>query len=76
MGLIARFWNWLTASAIAQPRKGHPDLYPIDIDKLAKELNLVVEAKRLGEVSSFAWYLRAAHNRAMNQVAAPLCLLQ
>ena len=50
MGLIARFWNWLTASAIAQPRKGHPDLYPIDIDKLAKELNLVVEAKRLGEV--------------------------
>lgn len=49
MALLARFWNWLTTSAIGKAKKGHPDLYPIDVDKLAKELNLVAEAKRLGE---------------------------
>lgn len=50
MGLLAKFWNWLTTSAKGRPRKGHPDLYPIDVDKLADELNLREEAKRLGTV--------------------------
>ena len=50
MGLLAKFWNWLTTAAKGRPRKGHPDLYPIDVDKLADELNLREEAKRLGGV--------------------------
>lgn len=49
MGVLARFWNWLKTPAKEKTRKGHPDLYPIDVDKLAKELNLVEEARRLGE---------------------------
>lgn len=49
MGLAERFWTWLTASARGAPRKGHPDLYPLDVSKLAKELRLVEEGKRLGE---------------------------
>lgn len=50
MRLLERFWNWLTTSAKGKPKSGHPDLYPIDVDKLAKELNLVEEARRLGEI--------------------------
>jgi hypothetical protein len=49
MGVLAKFWSWLTTSRMRKPGKGHPDLYPIDVDSLAKELNLTVEAKRLGE---------------------------
>jgi hypothetical protein len=49
MGLAERFWNWLTASTSGAPRKGHPDLYPLDVPKLTKELRLVEEGKRLGE---------------------------
>jgi hypothetical protein len=49
MGLLAKFIYWLTSSAKGRPKKGHPDLYPIDVDKLARELHLLEEAKRLGE---------------------------
>lgn len=49
MGLLERLWDWLTSSGSGKPRKGHPDLYPLEVDKLAKELRLVDEAKRLGE---------------------------
>ncbi|WP_156914440.1 hypothetical protein [Cupriavidus sp. amp6] len=49
MGLLARIWDWLTSSGSGKPRKGHPDLYPLEVDKLAKELRLVDDAKRLGE---------------------------
>jgi hypothetical protein len=49
MKFFEMFWNWLTTSAKGGPRKGHPDLYPINVDKLAKELNLIEEAKRLGD---------------------------
>lgn len=49
MAFLRRFWTWLTTATAGKPKKGHPDLYPIEIDKLAKELNLAFEAKRLGE---------------------------
>jgi len=49
MGLLRRLWDWLTSSGSVSARKGHPDLYPIDVDRLAKELRLTDEAKRLGQ---------------------------
>jgi hypothetical protein len=49
MQLAKRFWTWLTTSAVGTPRKGHPDLYPLDVAKLTRELRLVEEGKRLGE---------------------------
>lgn len=49
MGLLDRLWNWLTASRPRKLRKAHPDLYPIDVDRIAKDLQLVEHAKRLGE---------------------------
>jgi hypothetical protein len=48
MGLMARFWQWLTSAGAKKSEKGHPDLYPLDVEKLARELNLNEEAKRLG----------------------------
>lgn len=49
MGLVKKIWSWLTASPTRRPTKGHPDLSPIDVDKLAQELRLHEEARRLGE---------------------------
>lgn len=49
MGVMEQFWKWLTATTSRVPQKGHPDLYPLDVAKLTKEINLVEEAKRLGE---------------------------
>lgn len=49
MGLLERVWNWLTSSGARKPRKAHPDLYPIDVERIAKDLQLVEQAKRLGE---------------------------
>jgi hypothetical protein len=46
--MLQRLWNWLTSSGSRKPRKAHPDLYPIDVDRIAKELRLIEEAKRLG----------------------------
>ena len=48
MELVAQFWNWLTTSPFRAPKKGHPDLYPLDVAKLAKELRVAEEAKRFG----------------------------
>jgi len=47
--MLKRFWKWLTTASNAGSKKGHPDLSPIDVDKIAKELNLVEDAKRFGE---------------------------
>lgn len=49
MGLLERLWNWLTSSGSRKPRKAHPDLYPIDVERIAKDLQLAEQAKRLGE---------------------------
>jgi hypothetical protein len=49
MGLLERVFKWLTSSTNARTGKGHPDLYPIDVAQLTKELNLIEEATRLGE---------------------------
>ena len=49
MGLLKRIEKWLTAASSSHPSKGHPDLYPINVTKLTNELNLLSEAKRLGE---------------------------
>lgn len=49
MGLLEKLWNWLTSSNPRKPRKAHPDLYPIDVERIAKDLRLVEEAKRLGD---------------------------
>lgn len=46
--MLKKFWKWLTATAKREPRKAHPDLRPIDVDKLAEELGLAREAARLG----------------------------
>lgn len=48
MNLLDRIWNWLTSSGGRTPRKSHPDLYPIDIERIAKDLCLDEEAKLLG----------------------------
>lgn len=49
MRLIRKLWDWLTSPSSSAHKKGHPDLYPLDVEKLAQELNIVEEAKRLGE---------------------------
>lgn len=49
MGLVQRLWAWLTSPRSRKPGKAHPDLYPIDIDRLAIELRLAEGARRLGE---------------------------
>ena len=49
MGLLGRFWSWLTASTRGSLDKGHPDLNPLDVDQLIKDLRLAEEGKRLGE---------------------------
>lgn len=48
MVLLRRFGNWLTTPTRRVREKGHPDLYPLDVEKLTKELNLTEEATRLG----------------------------
>jgi hypothetical protein len=49
MTLLKRMWKWLAASSSRAARKGHPDLYPLNVAALAQELNLVDEGRRLGE---------------------------
>ena len=48
MKLLKKFWNWLTTSAKRKPNNQHPELYTIDVDEIALELNLLGEAARLG----------------------------
>lgn len=49
MGLLKNIWKWLTTNGAGKPRKAHPDLYPIDVERIAKDLGLAEQAKRLGE---------------------------
>lgn len=49
MGLLADFRIWLTSAPRSGPKKAHPDLRPIDVPRLARELNLAEDAKRFGE---------------------------
>ena len=48
MGVFAWFKEWATKSNRSVPTPRHPDLHPIDVSKLAQELRLKEEAKRLG----------------------------
>jgi len=49
MGFLTGIWTWLTKAARRRTGSGNPDLYPIDVESLAEELNLLTEARRLGE---------------------------
>lgn len=49
MWLLKWIWKWLRTTGTGKPRKAHPDLYPIDVEQIAKELDLAEQAKRLGE---------------------------
>lgn len=49
MGILHRFKNWLTASKRPIEALGHPDLYPIDIEQITIELDLLEKAKDLGQ---------------------------
>jgi hypothetical protein len=46
--MLKKFLEWLTTSTRRVPKSRHPDLYPIDVNKLAAELNLAEKAARLG----------------------------
>jgi hypothetical protein len=48
MALSERFWSWLTSARTRAPRKAHPDLHPIDVEALTRELDLLGQARRLG----------------------------
>jgi hypothetical protein len=48
MALLQRFWSWLTAPRAPAPRQGHPELRPLDVEALTRELDLLAEARRLG----------------------------
>lgn len=49
MGLWEQVKKWLTSARPGGPRKAHPDLYPIDIERIAQDLQLDEQAKRFGE---------------------------
>ncbi len=49
MGFLKRFWRWFTVGDERRAiGKGHPDLYPIDVAKITRELRLREEGERLG----------------------------
>jgi hypothetical protein len=48
MSVLRKIWDWLKSSRRENQRKWHPDLNPIDIQKISRELNLKSEAQRLG----------------------------
>lgn len=49
MSFLLKIWAWLKSSPRKNGKKWHPDLNPIDIQKISRELNLKVEAHRLGQ---------------------------
>lgn len=49
MGILKWLKEWLTTSKKPSEGLGNPDLHLIDIEEIAKELNLLNEAKALGE---------------------------
>jgi len=48
MGLLEKLWNWLTTSSRGTAGDERPDPHPIDVEKIAKQLDLTEEARRLG----------------------------
>ena len=48
MSFLRKIWDWLKSSRREIHRNWHPDLNPIDIQKISRELNLKSEAQRLG----------------------------
>lgn len=49
MSLFARWFQWLLVKPASVERSGSPALTPIDTDRIARELDLEQEARRLGE---------------------------
>jgi hypothetical protein len=49
MGILRRFWDWLTGKSRRGIGPRNPDLYPIDVDQLSRELRLAEKAERLGK---------------------------
>ena len=49
MGLLRNFWGWLVASRRSTEPDEHPDINPLNLEDLKKELHLAEDAKRLGE---------------------------
>ena len=47
MSFLRKIWDWLKSSRREIHRNWHPDLNPIDIQKISRELNLKSEAQRL-----------------------------
>jgi hypothetical protein len=48
MGFLSKLWNWLRSGSATRSKRWHPDLNPIDIQKISGDLNLKFEAHRLG----------------------------
>jgi multisubunit Na+/H+ antiporter MnhB subunit len=48
VGILQWLKSWLTASKRSSDGLGHPDLHPIDIEHLTRELDLLSKAKELG----------------------------
>jgi hypothetical protein len=48
MALLQRFWSWLTSPRAPARRPSHPELRPLDVEALTRELDLLAEARRLG----------------------------
>lgn len=48
MGLLRKFWGWFVASRRSTEPDEHPDINPLDLEELKKELHLAEDAKRLG----------------------------
>ncbi len=49
MNFLQHVKSWLTQRQQRNAQKAHPDLNPYDVKKLVEELNLKLEARRLGE---------------------------
>lgn len=49
MGFFSKLLAWFSSGGPSRAAKAHPDLRPIDTQKLSRELNLKVEGVRLGE---------------------------
>lgn len=50
MSLLKKLGSWFFLTRRSTKPDDHPDLNPLDLDDLKKELNLAEEARRLGEV--------------------------
>jgi len=49
MGFLRNIWNWLTGKSTDEGARTGTGLYPIDVEKLARELKLAEHAERLGK---------------------------